>query len=564
MLKSQVKTQQNFIYFSCGIVQLNIERFISSRLIAGKSHLRGYARPVILVSIISTALGVAVMLMSGFIARGFQNQIRTKVIGFGSHIQILPFMEEAETGSGAMPIDQDFYRDHSQFKEIKSMQPVGYKPGILQRVTKNEKGNREIQGVLFKGVNKDYDWDFIRRNMVKGQPLSFGTQASKDILVSQKIADNLMVNVGDTLAAVLISKTADKGVSPVFRKFRICGIYNTGLEEFDKEYVFIDLAHIQEANGWGIHIILNVNDTLKDGEVEIGLHAASIAAKLNWTINGRPYHYGTVRLPVTQEPKTYTIIASDADKDLVSDTAVISIKRGSDVMYSIVSNDDVYLKRIQDPGSRGVVSPEVLQNSILVWVSKLGGSQNLYAAAFEVNLHNWRDLRRTDNWLYKLTGPGYTNRTIVEQQEHIFNWLDLVDLNVTVIIGLMLLVALINLISAILVLILERGKMIGVLKSFGATNKMVGRIFFYFTASILFRGLIIGNLLALVLFFIQHYTGLIELNPETYFVRTVPLKFDWIEFLFINALTLVAGFLAFFLPVMLVSRIDPVKAIKIE
>lgn len=485
--------------------------------------------------------------MSVFIARGFQNQIRTKVIGFGSHIQVLPFMEEAETGSEAMLIDQDFYHHYKEFPEISNMHPVAYKPGILQRIKKNERGNREIQGVLFKGINPDYDWDFLQKNLVKGRAIRFGKIPSKDLMVSRKIAENLSVDVGDTLAAVLISKTADNGVSPVFRKFIVCGIYQTGLEEFDKEYAFIDLGHIQEANGWGIHVVLSVNDTIKDGQVEVGLHAASTAVKLNWTINGRAYDYNAIRFPL--QPGRYTIVAADADKELVSDTALVTIAPGTNLPATAES----YTKIISQAGT-----------SYSVIVSKLDGSQKLYAAGFEINLKRWEDLRRTDKWLYKLVGPGFTTRTIVEQQEHIFNWLDLVELNVRIIIALMLLVAIINLVSAILVLILERGKMIGILKSFGASNKMVGRIFFYFTANILFRGLIFGNLLALIFFFVQSTTGIMHLNPETYFVSSVPVMFDWIEFIFVNVLTLAAGFLAFFLPVTLVSRINPVKAIKIE
>lgn len=501
--------------------------------------------------------------MSVFIARGFQNQIRTKVIGFGSHIQVLPFLEDVESGSDAIPIAQDFYKDYKKFDQIQSMQPVAYKPGILQRIEKNEQGNREIQGVLFKGIDKNYDWDFIKKNLVTGKAINFDQHPSKEIMISQKIADNLSVKVGDTLASVLISKNSDNGVSPVFRKFRICGIYETGLEEFDKEYVFIDLAHIQEANGWGIHVVLSVNDTLKSHDItpvsnsgrmtqthsiksiQVALNAATNADKLDWTVNGVPYNFNVLYLPLA--PGKYTIVAADSRGNLVSDTALISVQLNDP--SPVNGEPDAYLKHIGD---------------YFVKVSKLDGSQNLYAGGFEINLKNWDDLMHTDEWLYKMVGPGLSTKTIIEQQQHIFNWLDLVELNVTIIVGLMLLVAIINLISAILVLILERSKMIGVLKSFGASSKTVGKIFFYFTSSILIRGLVFGNLLAMLLFFIQNYTGIIQLDPQSYFVSSVPVMFDWKGFLFINALTLTTGLLAFFLPVLLVTRINPVKAIKIE
>lgn len=544
---------------------MNVERFIAGRLIKGKSHLSGYAKPVLLVSVISTTLGVAVMLLSVFIANGFQNQIRTKVIGFGSHIQVLPFFEDAESGSDEMLINQAFYKDYKKFEQIKSMQPVAYKPGILQRTKKNTQGNREIQGVLFKGIDANYDKDFLKAHLVKGKLIEFKDGSSKDILISKKIAGNLTVGIGDTLAAVLISKQQNYSVQPDFRKFIVCGIYDTGLEEFDKEYAFIDMSHIQKANGWGINAVLDVNDTLKDSKVEITLNAITTADKLNWTINGKPYSYGSIRLPLYE--RKYVFVASDADKKLVNDTVVVEIT-GRTISSGV---KDSYLKVLTSEAiifNHKIVNPlaqmQILTNSYGIEVSNIKGTAGYYTGGFEINLNTWEDLKTTDQWLYKMIGPEFSTKTIVEQQPQIFNWLELVELNVEIIVLLMLLVAIINLVSAILVLILERSKMIGLLKSFGANNASVGKIFFYFTANILFRGIIFGNILVFVIYFVQHYTGIIQLNPETYFVSKVPIEIDWIGYIFVNALTIVVSLLAFLLPVMLVSRINPVKAIKIE
>ncbi len=526
---------------------MNVERFIATRLIKGKTHLSGYARPVLLVSVISTTLGVAVMLLSVFIANGFQNQIRTKVIGFGSHIQVLPFFEDADNGSELMSINQDFYRDYTKFNQIKSMQPVAYKPGILQRTRKNTLGNREIQGVLFKGIDASYDKDFLKEHLVSGKLIEFKGEGSKDILISKKIAANLSVGLGDTLAAVLISKQEDYSVSPDFRKFIVKGIYDTGLEEFDKEYAFIDISHIQRANGWGINAVLDINDTLKNNEVEITLNAVTTANKLNWYINGRPYPYYTVGLPVS--PGKYELVAKDEENELANDTVNVEVVEG--LLNSQIK--DGYIKQVSIGGSL-----------VSVIVRNLRGTSHLYTGGFEINLKNWEDLKHTDKWLYKLIGPEFTTKTIVEQQPQIFNWLELVELNVKIIVLLMLLVAIINLVSAILVLILERSKMIGLLKSFGASNKSVGQLFFYFTANILFRGIIFGNILVFIIYFVQEYTGIIQLNPETYFVSKVPIEIDWLGYIYVNALTITVCLLAFLLPVMLVSRINPVKAIKIE
>jgi lipoprotein-releasing system permease protein len=527
---------------------MNVERFIAKRLIKGKTHLSGYAKPVLLVSVISTTLGVAVMLLSVFISHGFKNQIRTKVIGFGSHIQVLPFFEDAENGTELMAIDQPFYKSYATVKQIKSMQPVAYKPGIIQRIRKNTEGNREIQGVLFKGIDANYDNEFLKKHLLEGKLITFLNRNSKDILISKKIASNLSVGLGDTLAAVLISKQENYSVSPDFRKFIVSGIYDTGLEEFDKEYAFIDISHIQAANGWGINAVLDVNDTLKNGEVEIILNAVTTADKINWYVNGKSYPYQSITFPSTQNK--YEFVATDAAGTLINDTVFIEInaeKNEND------ASDESYFKNIGQ-------GPDV----VLIHVTNTGGTSRMYTGGFEINLNTWEDLQTTDQWLYKIIGPEYTTKTIIEQQPQIFNWLELVEMNVKIIVLLMLLVAIINLVSAILVLILERSKMIGLLKSFGAPNGSVGKIFFYFTANILFRGIIFGNILVFVIYFIQEYTGLIQLNPETYFVSKVPIEIDWMGYLFVNSLTIVVCMLAFLLPVMLVSRINPVKAIKIE
>jgi len=460
----------------------------------------------------------------------------------------MPYLDDAQVGAEWMLIDQEFYKNYKSYEQISSMQPIAYKPGIIQRVQKNTEGNREIQGVLFKGINKDFDKKFLKDNLKEGKLIQFEGEPSRDMLISRKIANNLSVGVGDTLASVLIAKKAHFSVSPEFRKFRVCGIYETGLEEFDNEWAFIDMAHIQRANGWGINAVLDVNDTLKGGQVEIGLAAVTTAGKINWTINGRPYAGSLLRLPAVNGQ--YTVVAGDDAKKLVSDTVYINVSETDNLG---TGNLDSYLKVV----SNG-------KNAVGVLVSDLKGSSGLYAGGFEINLKKWEDLKSTDAWLYKLIGPHYSTKTIVEQQPQIFNWLDLVDLNVGIIITLMLVVAIINLVSAILVLILERSKMIGLLKSMGAENMTVGYIFLYFTINILVRGLIIGNMLVFIIFAIQHYTGIFKLNPETYFVTTVPMEFDWVGFMFVNCLTMTVCMLAFFLPVMLVTRIDPVKAIKIE
>ena len=154
-------------------------------------------------------------------------------------------------------------------------------------------------------------------------------------------------------------------------------------------------------------------------------------------------------------------------------------------------------------------------------------------------------------------------QTIKAQFPEIFSWLELLDMNVVVVIALMIAVAIINMTSALLIIILERTSMIGVLKSLGAGNKSIRRTFLIVSAYIMGFGILIGNALGILLAWVQQEWKIIKLPAESYYVESVPINMVWSDILLLDLGTLVVCLLALILPTILVTRIAPAKAIKV-
>ena len=161
-------------------------------------------------------------------------------------------------------------------------------------------------------------------------------------------------------------------------------------------------------------------------------------------------------------------------------------------------------------------------------------------------------------------GKTYTTQSIKQLNPQIFSWLDLLDMNVWVILILMLSVAGFNMISGLLILILERTNMIGILKSIGATDWSVRKIFLYHSFFLIAKGMIWGNIIGLSLCAIQYFTGIIPLDPEAYYVATVPITFNWLYIFLLNAGTLLASILIMIGPSYLITKITPANIIRYE
>ena len=181
---------------------------------------------------------------------------------------------------------------------------------------------------------------------------------------------------------------------------------------------------------------------------------------------------------------------------------------------------------------------------------------------FEVFLEDFSELDQKGQEIYEKTSSFLDTRTIRQQYPAIFEWLSLFDFNIALIIGIMILVAGINMITALLVLILERTRMIGILKSLGSNDWSIRKIFLYNATYLIVLGLFWGNLIGLGLLYAQKYFKLIPLNPETYYVTEAPVYIGWEYILAVNVGTLVLCLLMLLIPSYVITRISPVKAMK--
>ena len=228
---------------------MNTELFIAKRILSGKGQ--RLSNPIVNIAIIAIVLSITVMIVSVAVLSGYKQEITSKVIGFGSHIIINTFGEDDLMEAKPINRNKLFIGDIKKNKEIKHVQVFANKAGIIKTKT-------EIEGVVLKGIGEDFDWTFFDKNIIEGK--SFKVLPNKkcdEIIVSKNIADKLNLKVGSDVVMSFIQKP------PRVRKFKISGIYQSGLEEFDDKFILGDISHIQKLNDWdslqvsGFEILVN-------------------------------------------------------------------------------------------------------------------------------------------------------------------------------------------------------------------------------------------------------------------------------------------------------------------
>ena len=184
--------------------------------------------------------------------------------------------------------------------------------------------------------------------------------------------------------------------------------------------------------------------------------------------------------------------------------------------------------------------------------------------AFEVFIKDFNDIKVVGDKVYEKTASSLDTKTIIEKYSYIFDWLQLFDFNIIVILVVMILVATINMVVALLVLILERTQMIGILKALGANNWTVRKIFLYNAFYLIVRGLFWGNLIGISLLVIQQQFGVVKLNPENYYVNQAPVYLNLGYIALLNLLTVTVCFIVLLIPSYIITKISPVKAIRFD
>lgn len=382
------------------------------------------------------------MVMAVCILRGFQKEITQKVVGFGSHIVVESFSQrelyDASPISAARPEVESLRR----IPHVKNVQFFAEKGGMI-------KTEQQIHGIIFKGIESRFDTSFYHDRLVEGRmPLTSDLvlaepcdtsdvhlSPSVEIIVSKTIADKLQLCLGDKVRTYFW-----QGESYRARAFRLVGIYNTDLTDFDEHYVIGDIAQVQRLNGWG---------------------------------------------------------------------------------------------------------PDSVQG-------------------YELLLDNPADLRALEDVqadVDVLLAYDLTSQTIVQRNPTLFAWLDLLNSNIWLILIVMSLVCVVAIASTFLIMVFQNTTMIGVLKSLGADNSHVRRIFLIKSLIIIVQGIAYGDIVAFVLCLLQHYFHIVTLDSASYSMSFVPIDLQPLPFLVISLSTLSVCLLALLLPANHIAHISPAQTL---
>lgn len=419
---------------------MSFSRFIANRIYFNRDKNNRRSRPAIVIAMLGIAVGIAVMIISIAVVMGFKGEVASKVIGFGSDIQVLSLTQNQNYKMMPVVTNDSLIEAVKSTKGVKSVAEFVSVMGML-------KTDEDFLAIQFKGYDDKFDMDFFERYLVEGSVPDFSNMSTEkdkettavdsvaadstfeevaapvqkaqlsNLLISKKIAATLHLKLGQTVYAYFVESSGIRA-----RKFNICGIYETHLSDYDKNIVITDINVLRKLNNW----------------------------------------------------------KSDESTGL---------------QISVTNFDQ--LSQI----ARGVEQ--------------------------KVN-------HKTDR-----NGCTYGTFTIKELAPSIFSWLGVLDTNVVMILVLMICVAAVTIVSGLLIIMLERIHMIGVLKALGADNFAVRKVFVRFSIMLVGRGLIYGNLVALLLCFLQNKFHFITLDPGTYYLEFVPISYEWFLFLLVNILTLV-------------------------
>jgi lipoprotein-releasing system permease protein len=405
--------------------------WVARKLMKGGSQ--GMAGPAVKVATAAVAMGVAIMIVSIAVGTGFKREIRNKIVGFGGHLQIASLDLNSSMETKPLSCDTALLNEIAGIDGVESVETFATKPGII-------KTDEAFLGVALKGVSEGYDWRFISDNLTEGSTLSITDSAKTDgIVLGEVVCKQLGLKLGDAVRVFFVGD----GVRA--RKFTLEGIYNTHLEEYDKQIALVDSRHVVALNNWKMGQVSGYEVKLKDFER-----------------------------------------VDDIAQDVVSMTTVR------------LSQEDEMMRV----------------------------------------------------------------RTIKDLQPQIFGWLALLDKNIVVILVLISAVAGLNMISGLLILILEHTNSIGIMKAIGMNNSKLRAVFVKIALRIVTKGLSIGCISGIGLCICQKLFNVVKLDPENYYLDSVPIDIVWWHVAAVCIGTLLVSVLMLVGPSGMVASISPTKSIK--
>jgi lipoprotein-releasing system permease protein len=407
---------------------LDVAAFIARRIAFNRQ--RTFSRFILRLAISATIISVAAMILTLAFTRGFQDAISRKVFNMWGDIRVQRVSGNDAPLTEELPIERNdtVLRTLHANPDIKTIQAYATKSAVIR-------SGEGIECVLMKGVEKDYDFKNLNNFLKAGRWMRFSDSGySNEIVISTYTAAQLKLKIGDKALIYFIQP----GGQPRVRPMIVCGLFKTGIEDYDKSISIGDLRLIQRLNGWN--------------ERQIG-------------------------------------------------------------GYEIFTND-------------------------------------------------YRQATLVDSLIYPQLPQQWSSRPTVKIYPNIFDWLNLQDNTIAIVLVIMIIVATLNLVTCLIILVLERTRMIGILKSVGAPNILIQRIFLYQGGIITLYGLLLGNAFGLLICWLQNKYGFITLPEDAYFISKAVVKLEWWQFLFVNGLTVLVCFLVLMIPTLIVRKVQPVRAIQ--
>lgn len=372
---------------------------------------------------------MVVMIVSLAVGLGMQKEIKNKISSIEGDITIQSYNNTLDQNSfNPISPKKQFINELENISEIKNFEKIITKFGIIRT-------EKDFDGLYFKGVESNYDFDRIKSFVIEGNIPLFSKDFSNEVLISKESANKLNLKLGDSFQ-MLFSK-ADNS-QPSIIKLVIVGVFDTGFSELDSKFIFGDINQIRRVSKW--------------------------------------------------------------DNDQIS--------------------------------------------------------------SLEIKLNDYKFLDDISNYIYLNSPSEYDVVTIKEKYYSIFEWIELFDKNIYAIIFIMILVASVNIISVLVVLIMERTNMIGVLKALGTTNISLQKFFIYTSSYLIFIGIILGNAIGLIILLAQKKFKIISLDPKIYYVESVPVFIELYHLIILNIIVFSLCVLSIFLPSLIISKVNTKDSIK--
>ena len=405
---------------------MNFSRFISRRI--WSNNFSSFSLFISRIAIGGIVLGVTIILLSFFILNGFKNEIKDNVYSFSGHFNISKYTGKFSYKDNPLDLNIGLSSQLEKIDYVKHFQSYILSPILIKS------NSEDIEGVIFKGIDKNFNSNLFKNKIIEGNWIDYDSdnEYSNEIVISKNLKKNLNAEIGDDVFLYFANNP------PVYRKLKLKGVFETGMQEFDNNFIFGDIVLLRKIYNW--------------------------------------------------------------DNTLVSGVEVF-----------VENQDDLEL--------------------------------------------NYNDLKS------KATFDEFIEKTDIKYIQ-VFDWLKLLDRNILIFFTLILLVASFNMISILLILIMERIRMIGILKALGSNNNQIKNIFLYNGLRVITLGLFLGNLISISLAVFQDKFKILKLDKTSYYMDYVPIGWDLYTLSKLNLLVFFVIFLVIFLPILIINRIKVLDSIK--